>query len=179
MIELFEIIKKKHPERTVAKTDDKIRIGWREWVALPALEIPALKAKIDTGARTSALHAFAVDPFEADGHLKVRFGIHPLRKRTDIEIFCVADVIDRRIVSDSGGNREWRYVIRTPIRLGELEWDIEINLTNRNSMLFRLLLGRTATRGRFFVDPEASYLTGRSLGRSYLRALKKESMRSR
>jgi hypothetical protein len=142
-------------------TEDKPIIGWREWVTLPELGIPAVKAKIDTGARTSALDTFSLETFEADGKLKVRFGIHPLRRRPKIEIFCVADVVDRRVVTNSGGQQEERLVIRTPVRLGELEWPIEITLTNRESMLFRMLLGRTALDERVLVDTDASYLMGR------------------
>ncbi len=137
-------------------------IGWREWVGLPALGIHAVKAKIDTGARTSALHAFEVEEYEQSGVLMVRFGIHPIQRRTDVEILCSAPVVDRRWVSDSGGHREQRWVIRTPIRLGELEWPIELTLTNRDSMLFRMLLGRTGMERHFLVRPDASYLLGKA-----------------
>ncbi len=142
-------------------TTNKLRIGWREWVALPEVGIPAIKAKIDTGARTSALHTFDLETFEVAGQRKVRFRVHPLQKRTDIERVCIADVIDERVVSDSGGHREKRLVIRTPVRLGTLEWPIEITLTDRDTMLFRMLLGRTAMHERLVVDPQVSYVTGR------------------
>lgn len=143
------------------------RVGWREWVALPELGIPAVKAKVDTGARTSVLHAFSVESFERDGRPMVRFGIHPLQRRTDIEIFCEAEVVDRRRVSDSGGHREWRPVIRSALTLGKSTWEVEMTLTNRDPMLFRLLLGRTALRGRVLVNPAVSFLTGRALARAY------------
>ena len=137
-----------------------VTIGWREWLALPALNIPAIKAKIDTGARTSALHAFFVEPFEADGMQMVRFGVHPLQKRLDIEIVCVTPVKDFREVRDSGGHREMRYVIETEVLLGGSSRIVEMTLTNRDNMKFRMLLGRTAMEG-LLVVPDKSYLTGR------------------
>lgn len=135
-------------------------IGWREWLSLPALRIPAIKAKIDTGARTSALHAFYVEPFDKNGITMVRFGVHPLQKRLDLEIACEAPVKDHRLVSDSGGHREMRYVIETEMRLGALTRRIEMTLTNRDNMTFRMLLGRTAMAG-LQVCPDRSYLAGR------------------
>ncbi len=135
-------------------------IGWREWLVLPELKVPGIKAKIDTGARTSALHAFVVEPFINDGLQMVRFGVHPLQKRVDVEIFCVAPVKDYREVSDSGGHREMRYVIETEVLLGETSRRIEMTLTNRDNMKFRMLLGRTAMEG-LKVVPDKSYLTGR------------------
>jgi hypothetical protein len=138
----------------------KTTIGWREWMVLPVLGIPGVKAKIDTGARTSVLHAFSLEQFTENGQKKVRFLIHPLQKRTDIELTCVADVVDRRMVSDSGGHREMRYVIRSKIMVGTTEIDAEITLSDRDTMQFRMLLGRTALAGRFLVDPDRSYLAG-------------------
>lgn len=156
------------PEETVM-TCPTVALGWREWLALPELGIPAIKAKIDTGARTSALHAFVVEPFHHGKQLKIRFGVHPLQKRVDIELYCEADVIDRCLVSDSGGHREWRYVIRTPVQMGARVWPIDITLTDRDTMQFRMLLGRTAMRQGTIVNPNASYLLGRLSARSYAR----------
>lgn len=146
---------------------DKLTIGWREWLALPALDIPAIKAKIDTGAHTSALHAFRVEPFRERGQPMVRFGVHPLQGETDPEIFCQAALVDQRQVTNSGGQRELRYVIQTSIRLGNQSWKIEITLTDRETMRYRMLLGRTALRDRLLVDPGRSFLMGRGLARAY------------
>jgi hypothetical protein len=141
----------------------RLQIGWREWVQLPELQIARIKAKIDTGARTSALHAFFVEPFREQGRQMVRFGVHPLQKRLDREIICQAPVVDYREVSDSGGHREMRYVIATPICLGGLLLPVEMTLTNRDSMKFRLLLGRTALTD-MLIYPDRSFLCGRLRG---------------
>jgi hypothetical protein len=132
--------------------------GWREWVSLPKLGITTIKAKIDTGARTSALHAFALRPFRDGTQDKICFDIHPLQYNTDLVITCTADIIDQRLVTDSGGHREMRYVIRTPLSLGGRLWPIEITLTERDSMQFRMLLGRRALRKRFIIDPSQSFI---------------------
>ncbi|HEX4044614.1 MAG TPA: ATP-dependent zinc protease [Gammaproteobacteria bacterium] len=136
-------------------------IGWREWVGLPDLGITTIKAKIDTGARTSALHAFSLEPFTEQGQQKIRFGIHPLQHDTQTIITCVADIVDKRMVTDSGGHQEERYVIATQITIAGQSWPIEITLTERETMLFRMLLGRRALRKRFLVNPARSFLTTR------------------
>ena len=133
-------------------------IGWREWVGLPELGIDRIKAKVDTGARTSALHAFALHPFKEGAKDKIRFDIHPFQHNVAEVITCVADIIDKRWVCDSGGHREERYVIATPIVLADQTWMIEVTLTERDTMLFRMLLGRSAIRKRFIVNPARSFL---------------------
>lgn len=134
--------------------------GWREWVALPELGIDAIKAKVDTGARTSALHAFEVSTLTEAGTELVEFKMHPIQHDNDTVIVCRARVADRRVVTDSGGHKEERIVIETPLSIGELTWPVEITLTSRDDMLFRMLIGRTAMKGRATVDPGRSYLTG-------------------
>lgn len=135
-------------------------IGWNEWAALPDLGIKKIRCKVDTGARTSALHAFYVEEFEENGARRVRFGLHPKQGDTDTEVHCVADVTDVRDVTDSGGHTDSRYVITTAVVVGNRSWPIELTLTNRDTMRFRMLLGRTALVDNFVVDAGASCIAG-------------------
>ncbi|MBE7636590.1 30S ribosomal protein S6--L-glutamate ligase [Sneathiella sp. P13V-1] len=140
--------------------DKELIIGWDEWVSLPQLGLPAVKVKVDTGARTSSIHAFMIEPFTRAGKSRVRFGIHPLPERPDITVFCTADLVDQREITSSNGESEVRYVVKTLVRIGGQEWPIEISLTNRENMQYRMLLGRTAIGGNVIVDPNLSCVQG-------------------
>jgi len=143
------------------KPDEKLTLGWREWIVLPELGLPAIKAKVDTGARTSTLHAFELQTFSENGKQRVRFKIHPKQRDQETVVTCVADVVDERFVTDSGGHKEQRLIIITPITVGPWSWPIEMTLTARDNMMFRMLLGRTAMQGVAVVDPSRSYVTGK------------------
>ncbi|MCQ8184150.1 30S ribosomal protein S6--L-glutamate ligase [Parvularcula maris] len=121
-----------------------LELGWEEWISLPALGLPAMKAKVDTGAKTSSLHAFTVEPFGPASKPKIRFGIHPIPERPDIEVYCSADVIDKRDVTSSNGETERRWTISTEIEIGGQKWPILLTLTDREGMTFHMLLGRQA-----------------------------------
>lgn len=138
-------------------------VGWREWVALPELGVDRIKAKIDTGARTSALHAFALELFERDGREWARFEVHPVQRDTRTVVRVEAPIVDRRWITSSSGHRQLRPIIETPVELDGARWPIEIALTRRDVMGFRMLLGRQALRGHTLVDPGRSFLARRGL----------------
>lgn len=131
-------------------------LGWREWLALPELGVARIKAKVDSGARSSALH---VEAIEAPSAGRVRFALRPLQNSAQ-SCWCEAELVDRRWVTDSGGHRELRPFIRTRLALGGQSWDAEVSLSARHGLRFRMLLGRTAIAGRFVVDPGASFVQG-------------------
>lgn len=136
-------------------------IGWREWVSLPELGINLIKTKIDTGAKTSVIHAFEIESFHEHGKDQVRFSIHPKQGSTHKSVRCVAELVDLRWVSDSSGHREHRYVIKTLLKAGDYAWPVEMTLSRRDNMRYRMLLGRTALRDRFIIDLSHSYLLGK------------------
>lgn len=141
-------------------SQSKIILGSEEWCTLPELGIPSIKARVDSGAKTSALHAKNIAPFIKDDQNWVRFDINPIQNNVKTVVHCEAPLVDKRVVKSSSGFREQRYVIQTSLEIGDSKWVIEMTLTNRDSMGFRMLLGREAMSGRVLVDPEQQYLLG-------------------
>ena len=139
---------------------NKIILGSEEWCSFPELGIPTIKARVDSGAKTSALHAINIAPFKKESQNWVRFDINPIQNNVKTVIHCEAPLVDKRVVKSSSGFREERYVIQTNLEIGNTNWNIEMTLTNRDSMGFRMLLGREAMSGRVLVDPEQQYLLG-------------------
>jgi hypothetical protein len=133
-------------------------VGWREWISLPELEIPAIKAKIDTGARSSSLHAYDMKRFRRRGVSMIRFKVHPIQRDFRTVVESEAELVDLRKVRSSSGVQTLRPVIATPLELGEETWEIEVTLVRRDAMGFRMLLGRQALRGHLLVDPGSSFL---------------------
>lgn len=146
---------------TITTKRAKRVLGWREWVRFPELGIDAVKAKVDTGARTSALHAFGLEEVDRDGQTYVCFEIHPEQRSSRPAIPVELPLVARRRIRDSGGRVEDRPVVEAVIELLGDRWPIEITLTHRDVMGFRMLLGRQAIRGRFVVDPGGSFLGGK------------------
>ncbi|MDM8166632.1 30S ribosomal protein S6--L-glutamate ligase [Roseovarius sp.] len=149
---------------TQSETPETLQFGWEEWISLPDLGVPALRAKVDTGARTSALHAFDIETFGTQAKPKVRFTVHPIPGRDDLVIPCSANIVDRREVASSNGEKEMRYVIESTLLVNGQKWPIEITLTNRSTMTSRMLLGRQAMKDHIsiaatdrFLQPELSY----------------------
>lgn len=135
-------------------------LGWREWVSLPELGILRIKAKVDTGARSSALHAVEVEELEVDGEQRVRFVLMPEQRQGDLQHRIEAPLVDRRSVRSSSGTATMRPVVRVQVGVGGVRWPVEVTLARRDDMGFRMLLGRTAVRGRFLVDPGRSFVQG-------------------
>ena len=135
----------------------KTILGWREWASLPELGIDRIKVKVDTGAKNSALHAYNSSFISKNGEEWIHFDIHPDQNDDATIKSCMVRLIDRRWVTNSGGTRERRFVIETPIRIGDKEWPIIVTLSNRDEMGFRMLLGRSAIKGKYMVDPARSF----------------------
>ncbi|WP_025898362.1 30S ribosomal protein S6--L-glutamate ligase [Sneathiella glossodoripedis] len=144
----------------MAQKYQSIMVGWDEWVSLPELGLVAILAKVDTGAQTSALHAVNIRAYEKDGVERVKYVVHPLPDRPEVEIECDSQVVGKRNIVSSNGDAEERYIVRTPIRLAGQEWPIELSLTNREDMQYRMLMGRSTMSGRIVVDPDRSMLCG-------------------
>lgn len=140
--------------------NDLTIIGAEEWCKFPTLGIPAIKARVDSGAKTSSLHAFNIERFENNSNTWVRFEIHPLQKDKNITVKCEAQIIDKRKVKSTSGISEKRFVIQVPLSIGNDTWDVEVTLTNRDSMGYRMLLGREAMLNRYLINPSASFLQG-------------------
>jgi ribosomal protein S6--L-glutamate ligase len=137
----------------------RLVLGWEEWIALPSLGLPAIKAKIDTGAKTSALHAEAIEAFGPASAPRARFIIRPAPRRPDIAVTCIAPIIDRRSITSSNGIPEERFVIAADIAIGRRVWAIEISLSDRREMNYRMLIGRQAlTTNGVLIDPAASFI---------------------
>lgn len=151
----------KGSRRAGKKAPDLPWVGWREWVALPALGVPAIKVKVDTGARSSSLHAFHMEEFERDGVAMLRFQVHPFQRDSKTTIECEAPLLERRKVRSSSGHTVDRPVILTVLEIRGVQYEVEITLARRDQMGFRMLLGREAVRRRFVVDPGSSYYGGK------------------
>ncbi|GAB5390220.1 MAG: 30S ribosomal protein S6--L-glutamate ligase [Alphaproteobacteria bacterium] len=137
---------------------DKLIVGREEWCGFPDLGLPAVKARVDSGAKTSSLHAFNIKVFERDGVHMVRFDVHPIQKTRKIVHRCEAPLVDQRAVKSSSGHETVRPVIRTQLELGAWSGEVEMTLANRDKMGYRMLLGREAMKGEMLVDPEAAFL---------------------
>lgn len=143
------------------KKDEQLVIGWREWVGLPDLGIKRVKAKVDTGARSSALHAYDIQEFDRDGEKWVRFKVHPLQRNSRICKETEAKILEHRVIRSSNGTSEKRPVVISTVAVLGVNWPVELTLTNRDAMGFRMLLGRQAIRGHFLVDSSKSYYSGK------------------
>jgi len=159
-----------HRNAPTNPSTERLLVGWNEWCALPELQLPAIKAKIDTGAKTSALHADCIEPFKQQEQDMLRFLVYPLQNNTRVSIPCVAPIVDERWVMSSNGHKEHRYVISTLIQIQALSWSIELTLSNRDPLKFRMLLGREAMNQRLVVDPSHRLWQGKK-SRKYLQTL--------
>ncbi len=153
--------------------DNKLIIGSREWCSLPDLHIPAIKAKVDTGAKTSAIHAVNIELVKIKSKKYVHFDVPPVQANHNLIVRCKAPVIDERSIMNSNGHKEHRYVISTTIKLGEEKWEIEITLSNRDPLKFPMLLGREALRKHVLIDPNKKYRQGKFTKKEQIALFKK------
>lgn len=151
-------------------------VGWKEWVTLPDLGLPAIKAKIDTGAATSSLHAYNIKYVRIDGKRHVRYELHPIQKSKKPIVKCISPVVDMREVRSSTGESKLRPVILTTLKIGDFEWKIELNLTNRDSMGMRMLIGREALAGRGLVNAGHKFLHGKISNKKIKDLYKKQAI---
>ena len=149
--------------RKGTRRSERLVIGWREWISMPELGFTTIKAKIDTGARTSSLHGYGLEEFKRGGKKMLRFHVHPEQRNFVDSVMIESPLVDRRAVRPSSGHAELRPVIMTMVELLGERWQVELTITNRDEMGFRMLLGRQAIRGRFMVDPGVSFLNGRRI----------------
>ena len=149
-------------------------IGWREWVSLPELGIETIKVKVDSGARSSSLHAFDLHTFDREGNQWVRFKVHPLQRSQEKKIVVEAPVLEFRSVKSSSGVAKMRPVIIAEIEMLGKRWPVELTLASRDNMGFRMLLGREAFRGRFLVDAGNSYYGGRPKRKKTVKKLNRQ-----
>lgn len=154
--------KRKVIKKIALKQKPPAVVGWREWVSLPLLGIEKIKAKIDTGAKTSALHAYDVHPLKRHGRDFIKFKVHPLQRNTRRIVECEAPLLEWRYITDSGGRRTLRPVVRTVLNVGELAVEVEVTLIARDQMGFRMLIGREALKRRWIVDPSKSFIANAS-----------------
>jgi len=147
--------------KSIPSSDPPLHIGWQEWCALPRLHIPTIKAKIDTGAKTSVLHASDIGAFHRRGKHYVHFIVHPIQRSLKYPVPCTALIVDQRTIMNTGGHKETRYIILSTLTLGTQSWDIEISLTNRELLSFRLLLGRDALKKGIMIEPGKTLLQGK------------------
>lgn len=136
-------------------------LGWKEWLSFPDFSIPAIKAKIDTGATTSSIGTTHIREFKQNNEDWVEFKVSPISNVSKTKVICRAKIIDKRVVSDSGGHRKLRYVVRTTMKIGNYSWSIELTLANRNTMKFQVLLGREAMIGKIIVNPMLQFSQGK------------------
>lgn len=155
------ISRAKKKTKKKARKAPPIEIGWREWAELPDLGVASIKAKIDTGAKTSAIHAFKIKEITRGGKPFAQFVIHPIQRKSAPTIKCVAPVVDKRRIKSSNGMSQLRIVIATTLKMGDNSWPIEISLANRDEMGFRFLIGRDALRRRAVIHPGKSFMLGK------------------